>query len=184
MKKLPFTGSIFLFLLLVSCKDSARDGTSTTSIASSPSSEKDSVVMKNSEHSRAVYRGIESGDMSAMDDFVATDVVDHNAGPGRELHSLDSVKKMLGDIHNHFTDLKVDVVAEGTSSDGDYHFALVKMKGKAKDAAMGMQPGQPFEETAVDVVRMENGKIKEHWRFMDANEMMNMMAGKNNKMKK
>ncbi len=69
------------------------------------------------------------------------------------------------------------MISEGTSTDDDYHFALVKMSGTAKDNMMGMTAGTKVKSTHVDVVRIKNGKAVEHWSFSDPKEMMEMMKG-------
>ena len=53
----------------------------------------------------AIYKGIEGGDLSVMDKFVSKDIIDH--GGMEDIRGLENVKKMLSDIHNHFTNLKI-----------------------------------------------------------------------------
>lgn len=162
MKKLLLAGRLFLLFAIISCNDSAK---SDAGSASKPISHKD--------HIMSVYAGIESGDMSKMDEFVADDIVDH--GDMGDVKGRDSVKKMLGDIHNHFSNLKMNVVTEATDASGDYHFSLVNMTGTTKDASMGMPANTNVDRTSVDVVKFTNGKASEHWGFVNASEMMKMM---------
>lgn len=121
----------------------------------------------------SVYKGIETGDLSVMDKFVADDVIDH--ADKEDIKGLENVKKMLADIHNHITNLKFTVISEATSIAGDFHFTLVRVTGTAKDEGMGMSANTPFDRTSVDVVRIKDGKIAEHWGFEDPKEMMKMM---------
>ena len=127
----------------------------------------------NTQRSLSVYRGIESGDLSAMDEFVSPDIVDH--GGMADIKGLENVKKMLGDIRNHFTNLKFTLISDGLSADGMYHFALIRMTGTSKDASMGMPANTPFDRLGVDVVRLQNGKVVEHWGFDDTRDAMKMM---------
>lgn len=136
----------------------------------------------NRERLMQIYRGIETGDLSAMDKFVAVDVVDH--GGMEDLKGLESVKKMLADIHNHFTNLKLTLVTDATSADGMYNFALVRMTGTTKDTTMGMAANMPMDHMSVDVVRLQNNKFVEHWGFEDSREMMKMMGQMNMDKKK
>ena len=69
--------------------------------------------------------------------------------------------------------LKMEVIAQGTG-DG-YHFSLVKMTGKVKDASMGMPVGTDISGMSVDVVKIKDGKATEHWSYMDPKQMMEMM---------
>ena len=170
MKKVFITATIVLVWVFVSCKDSTSANLPTSTTDSTSQAE------KNTANTNAVYRGIETGDLSVMDSFVAVDVVDH-AGMMGEINGRDSVKKMLADIHNHISNIKIDLISDATG--GEYHFALTRRTGTTKDNMMGMPANTPIDHTTVDVVRMVNGKAKEHWSFADLQEMMKMMNIKN-----
>ena len=129
-----------------------------------------------------IYRGIESGDLSVMDMFFDVYIV--LLLFIYDIKGLESVKKMLADIHNHFTNLKLTLVTDGTSADGMYHFALVRMTGTTKDTTMGMAANMPMDHMSVDVVRLQNDKVVEHWSFEDAKDMMKMMGQMNMDKKK
>ena len=133
----------------------------------------------NRQRSLSVYKGIETGDLSAMDEFIAIDIVDH--GGMEDMKGRESVKKMLAEIKNHFTNLKLAVISEATTMDGAYHFALVRMTGTTKDAYMGMPANTAVDRMGVDVVRIHNDKVVEHWSFDDPRDMMKMMNGMNMK---
>jgi predicted ester cyclase len=169
MKRLFFVMQISLLCLLFSCKDSTPPATSsTTSSDSTASAQSD----KNTANTKAVFLGIESGDLSRMNDFVATDVVDHS--PMGDVKGLDSVKKMLGDMHNHIANLKMELITD--ASNGDYHFGMVKMSGTVKDNFMGMPPNTSISDTSVGVEKIVNGKITDHWRFAGSQEIMKAMS--------
>lgn len=164
MKKLFFAGAGLLLCFMISCTDSKTTSSTTTTNAE-----------KNRENITSVYRGIESGDMSKMDEFVADDIVDHYHG---EVKGRDSVKKMLADMHNHFSNLKMDIIAEATSTNSandEYHFTLVRMTGTTTDDKFGRPANTAVDETSVDVVRMKDGKAVDHWGFDDPTMMMKMM---------
>lgn len=186
MKKLMITAALGTACLLFATQSTEARDLNVANIEIQTDTNKHQV---NRERSLSIYRGIETGDLSVMDKFVAVDVVDH--GGMEEMKGLENVKKMLSDIHNHFTNLKLSVITEATSSDGAYHFALVRMTGTTKDASMGMPANTPMDHMSVDLVRIQNDKIVEHWSFEDSREMMKMMKGmkgdkemKGDKMKK
>ena len=87
----------------------------------------------------------------------------------------DSIKHMLADMHNHVKDLKFDIISEAT--DGDYIFSLVHVSGTTTDAMFGPPTGTKMDEKSVDVVKVKDGKMVEHWGFVDPNEMMKRMSG-------
>jgi ketosteroid isomerase-like protein len=157
MKKILLAAGSLAFIL-IACKDA--DNTSGNSQAAT-----------NTEHSKEIYRALETGDVSKLDSIIAPDFVNHESG---EMQGRDSAKAMIGDVHNHFDNLKFDLVSEATASN-DYHFALVHMTGTAKDNSMGMPAGTKVDRSGVDVVRIKDGKAVEHWSFEDPKAMMEMM---------
>jgi ketosteroid isomerase-like protein len=167
-----------LFLLIAmavitSCNDTANvAGTSDEKMTDN----------RNHENMQEVYRAIETGDVSKLDTLMADDVVDHNANPdGSDIKGRDSVKKMLADIHTYFEDgFKMEMLSDATSSDGNYHFTMLRMKGKAKANPMGIPVGEEMDDTNVDVVKLRDGRATDHWGFMsmgDFAEMMKKMQG-------
>lgn len=149
--------------------------TSTAQIGKTDTLAKKTQAALNRERNLAVYKGIETGDLSVMDKFVAEDVIDH--GGMEDIKGRENVKKMLADIHNQYSNLKLTLISDATSEDGMYHFALVRITGTSKEAHMGMPANTPMDRTSVDVVRIQNGKVAEHWNFDDPRNMMKMMEG-------
>jgi predicted SnoaL-like aldol condensation-catalyzing enzyme len=132
---------------------------------------------KNLAHNKEIYKAIETGDVSKIKDYIDKDAVDHGGGAnGQDVNGGDSIITMLGNIHNSFTDLKMEVIADATN--GDYVFSLVHLTGTTTaNPGMGMPPNKKMDSKSVDVVKMKNGKAIEHWEFMDPKEMMEMMGG-------
>jgi predicted ester cyclase len=169
MKRLLFVAPLSLLCMLFSCKDSnSSDSNSAPAVDSTASAQAD----KNTENTKAVFRGIESGDLSKMNDFVSPDLVDHT--PMGDVRGLDSVKKMLAEIHNHVPDVKMEMISD--ASNANYHFSLIKMTGTVKDNFMGMPANTTINDTSVGVEKIVNGKITDHWRFASPNQMMKMMS--------
>jgi predicted SnoaL-like aldol condensation-catalyzing enzyme len=127
-------------------------------------------------NNRALYKAIETGDVSKLKTYIAKDAVDHGGGAnGQDITDGDSIIAMLGNIHNSVTNLKMDIIAE--AANGDYVFTLVRMTGTTTaDPGMGMPPNKALDSKSVDVVRLKNGKAVEHWGFQDPKEMMQMMG--------
>ncbi|MGN6530155.1 MAG: ester cyclase, partial [Ginsengibacter sp.] len=87
--------------------------------------------------------------------------------------------KMLGDMHNHIKDLKMDLIT--SAGNGDYVFSLVHISGTPTDSSMGM-PGKSFDVKGVDVVKFKDNKITEHWGFTEDSEMAKEMMEMQSKM--
>ncbi|MBA2498232.1 MAG: nuclear transport factor 2 family protein [Chitinophagaceae bacterium] len=169
MKK--FLIAITGLILLVSCNDGMTvAGTSD-----------DNHAERNTETSKEIYNAIRTGDASKLDTLLTDDVVDHNGGnDGSDVVGKDSVKHYLSQIHTYFDNFNVDHLSEATSADGNYHFAMVRMRGKAKANPWGMPVGMEMDDTVVDVRKLRDGKTSEHWGFLsweDINQMMGQMQG-------
>ncbi len=165
MKKLFFTSIAFL-LLLASCKDTPKNEVTTTTVSTTAAT--------NKANSNAVYRAIETGDVSRLDSVIDVDIIDHT--DRGIVRGLDTVKKMLGNMHNHFSNLKMETIANAT--DGDYNLVLVRMTGTPTDNTMGMPANKAIDMMSVDVVKTNSaGKATEHWYYVDPADMMKMMGG-------
>jgi predicted SnoaL-like aldol condensation-catalyzing enzyme len=131
---------------------------------------------KNLAHNKEIYKAIETGDVSKIKDYIDKDAVDHGGGAnGQDVKGGDSIIAMLGGIHNSFTDLKMEVIADATN--GDYVFSLVHLTGTTTaNPGMGLPANKKMDSKSVDVVKIKNGKAVEHWEFIDPKEMMAMMG--------
>lgn len=160
MKKIFFTPALAMLCFLISCKDSTT--TSTTG---------NDQNAKNLENNRKVMKAIETGDSATINALIADDAVDHQGPKGMDIKGGDSIRHMLIDMHNHMKDLKLDVIAD--AANGDYIFSLATLKGTCTDGSMGMPAGTQMNEKTVDVVKVtKDGKMTEHWGFLDAQEVM------------
>ncbi|MEO6489729.1 MAG: ester cyclase [Ferruginibacter sp.] len=166
MKKFVVPFCALLLSAIISCNDGSKTNTTTTET---------SMAQNNSDRMKATLKGIETGNMSAIDDFLADDVVDH-ATPNGDIKGRDAIKKMLSEMHNHVSNLKIELVSDATSASGDYYYALGRMTGTTTDSAMGMPANTALDQTSVDVIKMVNGKATEHWSFEDPKMMMKMMS--------
>lgn len=135
-------------------------------------SQNDKILANN----REVYRALQTGDVSNLKNYIAADAIDHEGGAnGQDVVGADSIIAMIGSMHNSFTNLKMDIVAEAVN--GDYVFTLVHMTGTTTaNPGMGMPPNKAIDSKSVDVVKLKNGMAVEHWEFLDPKEMMAMMG--------
>jgi predicted ester cyclase len=146
-----------------------------TSASNAPAAvQVDSTAVKNLAAAHAINRAIESGDMSNVGDYIATDALDHSGEHG-DVVGLDSIKAELAPVHNlAANDLKFEVVKE--LADSDYVFQWERMTGTAATAGMGVAVGSKFSVATMGVTKFKNGKATEHWEFMQPADMMKMMA--------
>ena len=132
---------------------------------------------KNIETVKSVDRLIESGDMSKLDQYIASDAVDH-AGEHGDVKGLDSIKANLGRMHDEYKNLKLEEVQQ--AANGDYVFTLSRFVGTNTVASMGAPAGTNFDMTSVEVVKFNSeGKATEHWGYVSMADAMKMMGGGN-----
>ena len=131
-------------------------------------------AQQNKANTLKVYKAIETGDVSGLDEIIDKDIVDHGGGEG-DIIGIDSVKKMFIDMHDHIDDLHIESLADATG--GDYHFNLNRMTGTTNSDYMGMPANTKFDVTTVEVVKVKNGKSVEHWSYNQPKDIMKMMQG-------
>lgn len=165
MKKFLFIISVAALFFISSCSDK-KEGTGGMS-------EK---AKKNMEVNNAILKMFETGDWSKVGDYIATDAVDH-AGPKGDIVGLDSLKAYFAQMGQMMSNMKNEVVK--TLADDEYVMSWVKGSGTAKMdlPEWGMKAGQTHTGNSVEVSKFRDGKVVEHWTFMNAGEMMQMMGG-------
>ena len=110
---------------------------------------------------RRFYDAVSTGDLDALDELVADDVVDHEEFPGMP-PGKEGVRQFFGMLRSAFPDLQMEpheMVAEG-----DLVCARVTITGTQDGDWMGMPPsGRRIEVEALDMVRLRDGLAVEHW---------------------
>jgi predicted ester cyclase len=111
------------------------------------------------------------GDYSDLDSFIATDYVDHNAaegGPEVVRTHLEAIRTTLPD----FTIRIEDIFAEG-----DYVITRVTGRGTHLGEWMGIKPtGREIRLKGINIDRINNGRIVEHWGEADTVGMLVQMG--------
>jgi predicted ester cyclase len=124
----------------------------------------------------SINDAIESGDVSKLDQYIATDAVDHSGEHG-EVNGLDSIKAHLKRFHDEYPDMKLE--EQQDAANGDYVFSLTRFTGTNVVPSMGAPAGTHFDMAAVEVVKCKDGKVTDHWEYMTMADMMKMMGGSN-----
>lgn len=120
-----------------------------------------------------IYRAFETGDRAVLDSFIPNDILDHAGPNGMPFTNGDSLKTMLANMNKHVTGLKVNVIT--AAANNDYIFSYVQFTGTAADSTWGKPAGTSIDEKSVDLVRVKDGKMVEHWGFMDQGDVMKKM---------
>ncbi len=115
---------------------------------------------------RMFDEGFSTGDDTIVDDLCSPDLVEHQFGlEGRGDTALEHVKAAIRDVHSMAPDLRFTV--EDAVEKGDTLWARVRGRGTATGPFFGPPSGRPLDFTVIDVVRVVDGRIVEHWGVPD-----------------
>jgi steroid delta-isomerase-like uncharacterized protein len=112
---------------------------------------------------RVIEEGFGQGNLAALDEVVAPDYIEHQSGlpPTRE-----GLKAVITELRRIFPDLTFTV--EDMTADGDKVWGLFRARGTQRGAMMGLPPtGKTMEITVIDIIRVQDGKLVEHWGVPD-----------------
>ncbi len=116
---------------------------------------------------RRVYEIISTGDFDRAEEIVDPDASDNElllGDPPAKL--IDSFKETFLEAREAFPDLRVTV--EDLVAEGDRVAARVTMRGTHQREFQGLAPtGKRVQVRAIDMFRISNGKIVEHWGHAD-----------------
>jgi ketosteroid isomerase-like protein len=101
---------------------------------------------------RAATEAWNTGALNRVPEFVAADAVDHSRVDGQAADPEDWNQRRQA-LRAAIPDLQVSV--ERVVATGDTVGRLLKSR--------GTRAGQPFEAFGMDIVRVRDGKIVEHW---------------------
>jgi predicted ester cyclase len=126
------------------------------------------------EHRSAAYtamrrmfeEGFATGGTAVVDELCAPDLVEHQfgmAGVGAE--AIQHVKDAIRDVHTMAPDLSFTI--EDAVEQGDTIWVRVRAQGTATGPFFGPPSSRPIDITVVDIARIVDGRIVEHWGVPD-----------------
>jgi len=128
--------------------------------------------MRNSNALLAVraLKVIEDGNLAEIDELLDEHYIQHNdLGPGRE-----PVKAMMVQLRSGLSRIAVhihDVICEA-----DRVVARIEIEGQHTGTLFGAPAtGRTIRIKAIDIWRVENGKLKEHWDSVDRLGMLQQL---------
>jgi steroid delta-isomerase-like uncharacterized protein len=115
---------------------------------------------------RLINEGFSGGRLEVADELIAPDVIEHqDYGPGHA-PGAEGVKAVMASLRRAFSDFRLDI--EDMAVDGDVAWARNVATGTNDGSFMGHPPtGQPMRIDVIDVVRVRDGRIVEHWGVPD-----------------
>ena len=114
---------------------------------------------------RRAYEIFSSGNLEALEEVIAPDMVDHNAAPG-QARGIEGTRQVLGMLRAAFPDLRLtpeDLIAEG-----DRVVARLMVTGTHQGEFQGLPPtGKQVTMSGIEIVRLAGGKAVERWGEFD-----------------
>jgi predicted ester cyclase len=116
---------------------------------------------------RRVYEIISTGDFGRAEEIVDQEAPDNELLPNDPPAKLiDTFKETFSEARAGFPDLTIAV--EDVMAEGDRVSARVVMRGTHRGEFQGIAPtGKRVEVRAIDMFRIREGKIVEHWGHAD-----------------
>ena len=120
---------------------------------------------ENIEIVRRLFDGAFSrGDLSVIDELVAPDFIEHQNGS--EGSGPEALRRIVAGLRRSFPDLRLRI--DDLADVGDQVWIRAKGKGTDTGGVAGRPPsGVVVEVDVMDLVRISNGKIVEHWGVAD-----------------
>jgi steroid delta-isomerase-like uncharacterized protein len=114
------------------------------------------------------------GNAALADELMAEDLIDHTPFP-TEIPGLEGHKQTLAVFRTAFPDLKT--VVDDVRAEGDLTFLHWHGTATHSGSLMGIPPtGKPVKVTGMDILKMENGKIKERWAEVSSFQLMQQIG--------
>ena len=114
--------------------------------------------------------------LDRMADFFVPNFVNHlDHAPDSPLNSIEKAQQVFHQMFTALPDLRVTIQQQ--VAEGDTVMTHKTFQGTHLGAFMGVEPsGQPITFGVIDILRVENGKIVEHWAIQDRLGLMQQLG--------
>ena len=110
-----------------------------------------------------IERGFNNGELDGLEAFVAHDIVEHQEG---STSGIDGLRALITELRAAYSDLHLEI--EDTATSGDKVWFRIRSTGTNDGPMWGRQPtGRPIDITVIDVMRVVDGRMVEHWGVAD-----------------
>lgn len=120
---------------------------------------------------RMLDEGFASGRTEIVDELCSPDLIEHQFGlSGTGPVAITKVKKAMTDVHTAMPDLRFEI--EDWSVSDDTIWVRAQGSGTNTGPFLGAPTGLPVRFTVIDVARIVDGRIAEHWGVPDRFEIL------------
>lgn len=121
---------------------------------------------------RLLEGAFSTGDLSIVDEVVDANLIEHQRGAQS---GADNLKRMIARLRTWFPDLTLTI--EDAVTQDDMVWARCVGRGTQTGQMMGRPPtGKPIHIDVIDICRVVNGKIVEHWGVPDQLGMLEQVG--------
>jgi steroid delta-isomerase-like uncharacterized protein len=114
------------------------------------------------------------GQLAVVDEIITPDAVDHSPMPGQQAGAA-GVKELVADLRAAFPDLHMAL--EDQVAEADRVCSRWILSGTNQGSFLGMPAtGQRVSVQGIDIVRLEGGKMVEHWLAIDQLGMLQQLG--------
>ncbi len=123
-----------------------------------------------------IYSLLSKHDLEGFLDLVADDMIEHEELPFPDApKGKAGVGRLFQSMFDAFPDF--EMIVEDTIVEGDKAVIRVTARGTHQGEFMGMAPtGRRIEVPLIDIMRVRDDKIAEHWGVMDGATMMEQLG--------
>ena len=115
---------------------------------------------------RMFDEGFATGDGAVVDELCSPDLVEHQFGlAGAGADAVQHVKDAIRDVHGAIPNIAFTI--EDAVESGDTIWVRVRGRGTATGPFFGPPSCRPVDFTVVDIARVVDGRIVEHWGVPD-----------------
>ena len=119
-----------------------------------------------------IERGFNHGDLSGLDAVVAPDFIEHQDGA---TSGIDGLRALITELRTAFPDLHLAI--QDTVTSGDTTWYRIRSTGTNDGPLFGRPPtGRPIDITVIDVMRVADGRMVEHWGVADRLAMLKQIG--------
>ncbi|MCR2783918.1 MULTISPECIES: ester cyclase [unclassified Microbacterium] len=120
---------------------------------------------------RMLHEGFATGNQDIVDELCSPDLIEHQFGlSGSGPEAIAKVKRGIADVHRAMPDL-VFRVADWAEHD-DIVWVRAEAEATNTGPFLGPATGRPVSFTVIDVARVRDGRIVEHWGVPDRFEIL------------
>ncbi len=118
---------------------------------------------------------IGSGHLNLIDELASDDLVDHEEGFPGQPQGKEGVKFFVNALRQAFPDIKATV--DVTLDQGELAAGRAIMRGTHQGEFMGVPASnKSVEVETIDIIRVEGGKVAEHWGVTDTMGLMQQIG--------